>query len=520
LRGQKKLTDFIVVDRGPREARWGAARCFEPGLNASCVYEASRNVYSCAPIPPRLGRDEWRCFLENSIMYQPIEHWISLDRDASPTTASTNMYNALLAAGAKPVNLGQGREIVELPLLQKLTIEAFEQAIKGGKLLNSKYGAPSAELNAASAAWLKRIMNVDVTKETTFTLENQGRGGLYAAFHLLASLAGFRNDGRIIVPDTSWPMVSDQLNDFQLKPALYTMARGRYADHIRAQLGAHGDAIVGLYVNSPHNPTGSLLTKSDFEQIFDVLNAANSGAVLERRGGRKIGLVMDNPYPHAAPEITRGGQRGLDTGLDSFRQDQPTPWIMPVSASKFFGTAEPGFTMLATHAAYAKPVAARLMRSIGIGFFAPYFRALTATLQAENDTFVLDHFAMLRAKYTANRAALKDALGASVVDGDPGMTALVTIDPRDFERRLLPGRDGRHFTIDDLNDAIEYLANRYGVITVNNGMDSGGRALLRLAAAEEPANYRRGIQSLAAGFDEIRAAPRRNEPIEVRAALE
>src|SRR5262245_29049977 len=101
-------------------------------------------------------------------MYQPIDNWISLDRDASPTTASTTLYNALVAAGAKPVNLGQGREIVELPLLQKLTIEAFEQAIKGGKLLNSKYAAPSAELNTASAAWLKRIMNVDATAAATF----------------------------------------------------------------------------------------------------------------------------------------------------------------------------------------------------------------------------------------------------------------------------------------------------------------------------------------------------------------
>jgi aspartate/methionine/tyrosine aminotransferase len=456
-------------------------------------------------------------FLEISIMYQPIGKWVSLDRDTSPTTASTNLYNALVAAGARPVNLGQGREIVELPLLQKLTIEAFELAIKEGKLLNSKYGAPSSELNAASAAWLKRIMNVDATKETTFTLENQGRGGLYAAFHLLASLAGFRKDGSFVVPDTSWPMVSDQLNDFQLKPVLYTMARGRYADHIGAQLEAHGNAIVGIYINSPHNPTGSLLTKSDFEQIFAMLNAVNSGAALERRGGRKIGLVMDNPYPHAAPEITRGGQRGLDTGLDCFRQDQPTPWIMPVSASKFFGTAEPGFTMLATHADYAKPLAARLMRSVGIGFFSPYFHALTATLQATNDTVVLDHFAMLRAKYTSNRATLEDALGAAVVDGDPGMTALVTIDPGDFERRMLPGRGGRHFPIDDLNDAIEFLANRHGVITVNNGMSSDGRALLRLAAAEEPVNYRKGIQSLAAGFEEIRAAPRRNEPIDASA---
>ena len=85
-------------------------------------------------------------------MYHPIESWIPLDRDASPTTASTNLYNALVAAGAKPVNLGQGREIVELALLQRLTIDAFEQAIRGGKLIHSKYGSPSAELNAAFCA--------------------------------------------------------------------------------------------------------------------------------------------------------------------------------------------------------------------------------------------------------------------------------------------------------------------------------------------------------------------------------
>jgi aspartate/methionine/tyrosine aminotransferase len=443
--------------------------------------------------------------------YQPIKNWIPLERDVSPTTASTNLYNGLVASGARPVNLGQGREIIELPLLQKLTIEAFEQAIKGGKLLHSKYGTPPAELNAASAAWLQRIMNVDATKDTTFTLENQGRGGLYAAFHLLASLAGFRKDARVVVPDTSWPMVSDQLGDFQLKPALYTMTRGRYADSVRAQLEAHGDAVVGVYVNSPHNPTGTLLTGTDFEQIFAVLNQANSDSALERRGGRKIGLVMDNPYPHAAPEIMRGSQRGLDTGLDSFRQDQATPWIMPVSASKFFGTAEPGFTMIATHPAYAKPLAARLMRSVGIGFFSPYFRALTLTLQAANDTTVLDHFARLRAKYTANRTALTTALGAAVVDGDAGMTALVTIDPQDYEGRLLPRHDGRDFPIDDLNDAIEYLANQHGVITVNNGMDGAGRALLRLAAAEEPVNYQKGIERLAAGIGKMRAAPRRNE---------
>ena len=81
-------------------------------------------------------------------------------------------------------------------------------------------------------------------------------------------------------------------------------------------------------------------------------------------------------------------------------------------------------------------------------------------------------------------------------------------------------RDGRHFPIDDLNDAIEYLANWHGVITVNNGMDGAGRALLRLVAAEEPVNYRKGIERLAAGFGEMRAAPTRIERNKARTAAQ
>ena len=51
-------------------------------------------------------------------------------------------------------------------------------------------------------------------------------------------------------------------------------------------------------------------------------------------------------------------------------------------------------------------------------------------------------------------------------------------------------------------------------------MDNAGRALLRLAAAEEPANYKKGIERLAAGFGEMRQAPRRNDPAKARSAAE
>ena len=81
-----------------------------------------------------------------------------------------------------------------------------------------------------------------------------------------------------------------------------------------------------------------------------------------------------------------------------------------------------------------------------------------------------------------------------------------------LEGRLLPGRDGRHFPIDDLNDAIEYLANRHGVITVNNGMDNAGHATApgrRGRAGQLPQGHQSASPT---GFGEMHEAPRRNRP--------
>ena len=44
-------------------------------------------------------------------------NWFSLARDVTPTKAATDIFNEMASAGKTAVNLGQGREIVQLPFL-------------------------------------------------------------------------------------------------------------------------------------------------------------------------------------------------------------------------------------------------------------------------------------------------------------------------------------------------------------------------------------------------------------------
>lgn len=63
--------------------------------------------------------------------------------------------------------------------------------------------------------------------------------------------------------------------------------------------------------------------------------------------------------------------------------------------------------------------------------------------------------------------------------------------------------------IKDTNDLVEWLANRHGVITVNNDDPSqrSDKILLRLAAAVSPDHYAVAVNSLITAFDEIKNAP-------------
>ena len=429
--------------------------------------------------------------------------WIPLDRSISPTTAATNLYNALAKTAPHTVNLGQGRETTEFAFANR---KIQEHKAKGQeKELDSKYQGPHELLRARAAEWFAGIMGIDAKPDTTFPVSLLGRKVLDTALVVLKSQARHPAKSAVLIPDTSWPMVPDLLRDHGIKGVTYAMERGRYADNILAALeGAQAQKanVVAIYINSPHNPTGQILTRADFEEIFSRLDAIN--AQRRRQCRPPIAILCDNPYFHACAQAKDTGR--LDAGMEPF-QKRETPWIVAFSFSKAFGSATPGFSAAVCSDDLKAAVSARMMReSTAISYDKRFYDAMADALQMGHAPLALAHFSNVRKKYIVNRATL-ETIGLPVVDGDPGMTALVKLHPSEYCGAQVRQHDGSPMTIEDLNDVIEYAANKHGIVAVNNGVDpQTGEWLLRLAAAEKPERYAQGVVNLKAALDELRAA--------------
>ncbi len=428
--------------------------------------------------------------------------WLPLNRDHSPTKASTDLFNALKAAGADVINLGQGRETAEFAVLRA-------QLAASHNALNSAYNVTPDDVFAAASLWLTRFLGIETQNSTSFAMQTLGREGLDESLRLIAKQWGYGANTAVLMPDTSWPMVPDLLQDYGLTSVPYNMQRGQYAANIAAALAANNN-IAAVYLNSPHNPTGLRLTATDFAEIFAVLDAHNSSPAM-RALGKKVTLILDNPYFHAA---SAGQSSLLDFGGEAFKLERITPWVSVQSFSKAWGTAQPGFTLLCCHPSLAKAFNTRLTRTVMLSYDKNFYGAILHCLQPAQDAACLSHFSDLRQKYVQNRAALEAAFGvnkpspATCLDGDAGMTALLRLDSNQFFNRQVSGKDNKPMTLANTNDLIEWLANKAGVVTVNNGLDSEGNALLRLAAAAQPAQYAQAVQRLQNAFAEVQAAPK------------
>lgn len=424
-------------------------------------------------------------------------NWFSLARDVTPTKAATDIFNEMASAGKTAVNLGQGREIVQLPFLEQLLAQRSMS-------ISSKYNPSPADFTALCADWLSRHMGIDAEAACTFPMSGLGREGLDKVLHWTQKQAGFPKNAKVLVPDTAWPVVDNLLDDYGLGSETYDMSPGNLVSSITTAVRIDPD-VMAIYLNSPHNPTGTVISHDELAQIMDTLDVINAA----RPEGRRITVILDNPYFHAAPQNQEAGKPSLDCGFeDIFTADRATPWATVQSFSKAFGMASPGFSIVATHPDVAKGLNARFTRTSLLGFSTEMYESLSEALSPENDDKVLGHFQALHDKYVANRAALEQELGDYVVPGAAGMTALVKLDAATFLDRRVKDLNGQDFDLNDLNDVIEWLANKHEVVTVNNGIDSRGNLLLRLAAAAEPETYETGIKSLKAGLETIETAPR------------
>ncbi|HEU0117853.1 MAG TPA: pyridoxal phosphate-dependent aminotransferase [Alphaproteobacteria bacterium] len=439
-------------------------------------------------------------------MFTPIDTWFSLHRKASPTAASASLRKKLSDAGADMIDLGQGREQVEWPLAK----EALSQM--NGFNINSDYNSSPAALNAIAANWIRRMLHVEATPNTTFSIQQTGRNGLDAAFHVIAQSPPTTHS-EMLMPEMYWPMIDTTLKRAGLRPHFYKMEPGQYAKDIEIQLESYGDRIAGIYLNSPHNPSGQIMTSQDIADIFAVVNEYNNAHNLRYRHNHKVGIVMDNPYAHVCPEKMEGNTRSLDTGLEAFTLDQITPWMMPISMSKSFGMASPGFSLVAAHPEYTDALTENFMATSCISYSPQFFEAMKTLLGEDKADSTLDHFAGLREKYHVNRAALETAFGDAVLEGAPGMIGVVKVDLRDYIGKSVAKPDGSEFTIQNGHDLVEYLANKAGVATVWQETEPSKLLKahrwegLRLSAAETPERYAEGIHRVREGLAALNPQP-------------
>jgi aspartate/methionine/tyrosine aminotransferase len=167
----------------------------------------------------------------------------------------------LEAAGRRLVHLDYGEPDFETP---PHIVEAAVRALRGG---HTHYTAPAGipDLRAAIADEVLRSRGVEVAPEQVVVTAGSSQG------LLLAILALVEPGSSAILTDPGYP----------LYPALVQTAGGRAVTvPVRGELGFRPDpeelsasmdeTTRVLVINSPHNPTGSFLRRSDLEAVAEI----------------------------------------------------------------------------------------------------------------------------------------------------------------------------------------------------------------------------------------------------------
>jgi aspartate aminotransferase len=181
--------------------------------------------------------------------------------DSVPVSAIVRIRDMMYTA-KDPFRLDQGDVSFDAP-------ETFKQAVAKAMTENRTHYLPTAgipPLRKAFAEKMRTKNRIPVESDDEILVTNGGTHGLYAVFHAL-----LEPGDEVIVPDPEWPPTM----------AMIQAAGGRAVQvplseelRFRWNLDEVEKAITPktrvLYLNSPNNPSGGVLTRQDLERLAAI----------------------------------------------------------------------------------------------------------------------------------------------------------------------------------------------------------------------------------------------------------
>lgn len=172
--------------------------------------------------------------------------------------------NALIRAGKDVISFCIGQPDFATPTHIQ---DAAVAAVRGGK-----HGyTPSAgidELRAAAAASMSRLRGLDITPDEVVV----GAGAKPFIAYTIASVTDYGAGDEVIFPVPGFPIYESQCKALGAVPVGLPLRESRKFAFDPDELAARITPKTKLLIlNTPHNPTGGLLTAQDLKAIAEVL---------------------------------------------------------------------------------------------------------------------------------------------------------------------------------------------------------------------------------------------------------
>jgi methionine aminotransferase len=191
------------------------------------------------------------------------------------TTIFTVMSQLAVEQGA--VNLGQG--FPDFPMSEELTSLVAEAMQHGFNQYAPMSGLPLLCEGLAKKSSKLYGTNVDPGSQVTIT-----PGGTYAIYTALTTV--LRPGDEVIVFEPAYDSYIPNIEINGAKPVLVSLQYPAYSipwDEVRSKVNSRTRMIM---INSPHNPTGSVLSEADMRQLLAIV------------AGTDIIILSDEVYEH------------------------------------------------------------------------------------------------------------------------------------------------------------------------------------------------------------------------------